>query len=187
VVAEASDGEEAVRLCGLHNRCRGMDMMIAGHGRVNGDPKDQGAESGYPGARSDQLSGGAFVRDALKAGRSATCSRLAIDSLLRPSVARAAGSLHYIARPPRRLFRARQLDRELVEELTERNGSSRTVVQGRSNQEIARQLYLGLSTVRFHVSAILAKLGAANRAEAAAMAVRYNCLTEYTEVHTVSH
>jgi DNA-binding NarL/FixJ family response regulator len=50
------------------------------------------------------------------------------------------------------------------------------VVQGRSKQEIARELYLGLSTVRFHVSAILAKLGAANRAEAAAMAVKHDLL-----------
>ena len=50
------------------------------------------------------------------------------------------------------------------------------MVQGRSNQEIAAQLYLCLSTVRFHVSTILAKLGAANRAEAAAMAVKYSLI-----------
>jgi DNA-binding NarL/FixJ family response regulator len=65
----------------------------------------------------------------------------------------------------------------LVEELTERQREVLAlVVQGRSNQEIARQLYLGLSTVRFHVSAILAKLGAANRAEAAAIAVKHHLL-----------
>jgi two-component system, NarL family, response regulator LiaR len=45
------------------------------------------------------------------------------------------------------------------------------VVQGYSNQEIANKLFVSLATVRFHVSTILAKLGAANRAEAAALAV----------------
>ncbi len=64
-----------------------------------------------------------------------------------------------------------------MEELTERQREVLAlIVQGRSNQEIASQVYVSLSTVRFHVSAILAKLGAANRAEAAAMAVKYNLL-----------
>jgi DNA-binding CsgD family transcriptional regulator len=38
---------------------------------------------------------------------------------------------------------------------------------GRTNQEIARELQLALSTVRLHVKHILAKLGAANRTQAA--------------------
>ena len=45
---------------------------------------------------------------------------------------------------------------------------------GESNAAIARTLQLSLSTVRFHVSAILAKMGAANRAEAAALAVKHH-------------
>jgi NarL family two-component system response regulator LiaR len=47
------------------------------------------------------------------------------------------------------------------------------VVEGLSNLQIAHQLGISLSTVRFHVSTILSKLGAANRAEAAALAVKY--------------
>ena len=40
------------------------------------------------------------------------------------------------------------------------------VAQGKSNQEIARQLYVSLKTVRNHVSNILLKLQVADRAQA---------------------
>lgn len=50
------------------------------------------------------------------------------------------------------------------------------VAQGRSNREIGRQLYISGKTVSVHVSAILAKLGAAGRTEAVAVASRQGLL-----------
>ena len=47
------------------------------------------------------------------------------------------------------------------------------ISQGQTNREIAASLYLGEGTVRNYVSTILDKLGAANRAEASAYAVRH--------------
>ena len=43
---------------------------------------------------------------------------------------------------------------------------------GLKNHQIASELHISLSTVQFHVSNILAKLGARNRTEAATLAVR---------------
>ncbi len=47
---------------------------------------------------------------------------------------------------------------------------ARTIARGRTNQEIAAELVISLSTVKTHVSAIGAKLGARNRVEIAAWA-----------------
>ena len=52
------------------------------------------------------------------------------------------------------------------------------VADGRSNGEIARQLYISTKTVSVHVSNILAKLGAAGRTEAAAIARREGLLDD---------
>lgn len=54
-----------------------------------------------------------------------------------------------------------------VDALTEREHEVLTLMaQGLQNKEIAAQLMIGERTVKFHVSAILAKLGAGNRTEA---------------------
>lgn len=48
------------------------------------------------------------------------------------------------------------------------------VSEGKTNKEIAEALFLGQGTVRNYVSNILSKLNVANRAEAAAFAVKHN-------------
>ena len=48
----------------------------------------------------------------------------------------------------------------------------RAIARGRTNQEIAAELFISLSTVKGHVAGIQGKLGLRNRAEAAAHAVR---------------
>lgn len=48
------------------------------------------------------------------------------------------------------------------------------VAEGLTNRQIAVKLYLGEGTVRNYVSSVLAKIGASNRAEAAAYAVKHN-------------
>jgi NarL family two-component system response regulator LiaR len=47
------------------------------------------------------------------------------------------------------------------------------IVQGLSNEEIAERLVISPATARHHVSACIQKLGAANRAQAASLAVKH--------------
>ncbi|MBV9592594.1 MAG: tetratricopeptide repeat protein, partial [Actinobacteria bacterium] len=51
------------------------------------------------------------------------------------------------------------------------------LVDGRSNRQVANQLYISEKTVSVHVSNLLAKLGVRSRTEAAAVAVRDGLLT----------
>ena len=52
----------------------------------------------------------------------------------------------------------------------------RMIAIGKSNQEIAASIFRSPNTVANHVRSILAKLGAANRTEAATFAVRHGLL-----------
>ena len=58
-------------------------------------------------------------------------------------------------------------------DLTERERDVlKLMVQGLNNQQIASELVIGLSTVKYHVSNIISKLGVSNRTEAASLAVQ---------------
>jgi DNA-binding NarL/FixJ family response regulator len=62
---------------------------------------------------------------------------------------------------------------ERPESLTAREREVLTLVAaGRTNRQIAQQLYISDKTVSVHVSNLLAKLGARSRTEAAAIARR---------------
>ncbi|GGM90727.1 DNA-binding response regulator [Thermopolyspora flexuosa] len=84
------------------------------------------------------------------------------DSLVSPSVT--VRLLKHLARPTPQARRPR-------EPLTERElDVVRLVARGRTNQEVAAELFVSLSTVKTHLGSIQAKLGARNRVEIAAWA-----------------
>ena len=71
------------------------------------------------------------------------------------------------------LPRRRAVTAELVEPLTPReNEVLQLLAEGRSNKSIAARLGISEHTAKFHVNAILGKLGAATRTEALAQAAR---------------
>jgi NarL family two-component system response regulator YdfI len=69
--------------------------------------------------------------------------------------------------------RAPETDFDLVEELTEREVEVlRMLAEGFANKEIASRMGISDHTVKFHISSILAKLGASSRTEAVTIGVR---------------
>lgn len=66
-------------------------------------------------------------------------------------------------------------------DLTEREMDVlRLIAEGKSNQEIADALFIGVKTVKFHVTNLLAKLGVEDRTQAAIYALK-NGLVEETQ------
>ncbi|MBU7320772.1 response regulator [Paenibacillus oleatilyticus] len=60
------------------------------------------------------------------------------------------------------------------EELTEREMEVlRLIAAGKSNQDVADELFIGVKTVKFHVTNILAKLGVEDRTQAAIYAYKH--------------
>ncbi|MNG34406.1 Transcriptional regulatory protein LiaR [compost metagenome] len=60
------------------------------------------------------------------------------------------------------------------EQLTEREMDVlKLVAQGKSNQEIADDLFIGIKTVKFHVTNIFSKLGVDDRTQAAIYAHKH--------------
>lgn len=179
VLAEAGSGEEAVRLCQEQQPdVVLMDIMMPG---MDGVATTRALKQQCPKAQILVLTSfqeGQYVRDALKAGAIGYLLKdVAIDELAQAVRNANAGqsTLHRAATAA--LIQPPAVRPDLTEELTERQREVLSlVVQGYSNQEIANRLFVSLATVRFHVSTILAKLGASNRAEAAAMAVKHRLL-----------
>jgi len=71
-------------------------------------------------------------------------------------------------------FRQPKTETAPHEELTEREMEVlRLIAQGKSNQEVADELFIGIKTVKFHVTNILAKLGVEDRTQAAIYAFKH--------------
>ncbi|MBO8170167.1 MAG: response regulator transcription factor [Thermoanaerobacteraceae bacterium] len=86
------------------------------------------------------------------------------ESILDPSI---TGRVMELLRNPE------QLEQPGVNELNDTEKKILVLIaEGKTNKEIARELYLSHKTIKNYVSNILSKLGLSNRAEAAAFAVR---------------
>jgi NarL family two-component system response regulator LiaR len=87
----------------------------------------------------------------------------------RPTLAPEAAEalIHAASQPPKLGFDLTDREREVLA----------LMVHGLNNLEIAEQLVVSRSTVRFHVSNILSKLEAVNRAEAVGLAVQHKLIS----------
>jgi NarL family two-component system response regulator LiaR len=180
MVAEAENGKEALDLCSQMSDSEAMpdvilmDMLMP---EMDGVAATQAILDRCPEVQVIALTSfetGSLVQDALQAGAIGYLLKdAAIDELAGAIRAAHAGRATLAPAAARALAEADLEPTTPEYNLTDREREVLTlVVEGLSNLQIARQLDVSLSTARFHVSTILSKLGAANRAEAAALAMK---------------
>jgi NarL family two-component system response regulator LiaR len=180
LVGEAESGEEALRLCNeIQPDVILMDMLMPG---MDGAATTRAILEHYPDVRVIALTSfdeGGLVEEALKAGAiSYMLKDAAIDELADAIRLASAGQSTLAPAAAQALAQAAVQPPEQDFDLTQRQLEVLAlIVEGSSNAEIAERLTISLPTARFHVSTILSKLRATNRAEAAALAVKYRLIS----------
>jgi NarL family two-component system response regulator LiaR len=176
VVGQAADGREAVRLCEQERPdVVLMDLVMP---EMNGLDAIREIRARCPEVgvialttfQDDQS-----VRGALEAGAIGYLLKdVGIDELAAAIRAARDGKPTLAPEAADVLLRAARAPRPLGHDLSGREREVLALMaQGLNNREIADRLVIGETTVKFHVRAILAKLGARGRAEAAALAVQH--------------
>lgn len=182
VVAEAATGEEAVEAAKLHRPdVAVMDIRMPG---ISGIEACRRIAAEVSGCRIIMLTSYAedeLVMAAIQAGASGyVLKRIGDNELVQAveRVSRGEGMLDpamtaSVFAEVRKSTQAQQA--AAFSDLTPQEMAVLAkVAEGLTNRQIAVKLFLGEGTVRNYVSSVLSKIGASNRAEAAAYAVKHN-------------
>jgi NarL family two-component system response regulator LiaR len=176
LVGTADSGTAAMRLCEeVQPDVVLMDMMMP---EMNGVVATRAILERCPQARVIALTSfqeGSLVQEALQAGAiSYLLKDVSMEELAQAIRSAHAGKATLAPEAAQALAEAATHAQDPGYDLTDREREVLDlIVEGKSNAEIADELAVSLSTARFHVSTILSKLGATNRAEAAALAVKH--------------
>lgn len=178
VVGQAADGNEAIALahrlrpdvCLFDIRMPNLNGVEATRRLAGPDVQDPMAVVVITTFDTDD-----HVTAALRAGAKGFLLKDAGPDLLVHAIRAAAEGDALIAPSVTARLLARLADaapathpRQPITPLTEREEEvAVTVAQGRSNAEIAAELYISLSTVKFHIASLMSKIGARNRVEIA--------------------
>ncbi len=179
VVGEASNGAEGIRLAEQYKPdVILMDLVMDG---MDGIETTKRVLAIYPECKVIVLT--SFIDDekmypAIEAGAFSyllkTLRASEIADAIRAAVRGQSVLESQVAAKMMDRLRQPKEQRAAHEELTEREMEVlRLLAQGRSNQEIAEQLYIGIKTVKFHVTNLLAKLGVEDRTNAAIYAYKH--------------
>jgi NarL family two-component system response regulator LiaR len=182
LVGEAASGEEAVQLCAqFQPDVVLMDLMMAG---MNGAAATRVICERWPGMRVIALTNfqdAELVQGALEAGATGYLLKNVSAAELADAIRAAHAGQPTLAPEATQVLidaATHPPAEEVGCDLTPREREVLALMaEGLSNPEIAEQLVIGLSTVKFHVSSIFSKLGVSGRAEAIALAWQHDLVT----------
>lgn len=178
---EAPDGEAALM---AFDRCKPdvvlMDVVMP---RMDGVAALKALRARDPNARVVMLSsfpGEDVVQQAIASGAMGFVLKNATAEELAHAIRRAYnGSRILSPEATDALVHAMRRDSAPGADLTAREREVLAhMARGLNNSEIADRLFLSVSTIKFHVSAILSKLGVTNRVEAVALALQHGLLRD---------
>jgi two-component system, NarL family, response regulator LiaR len=177
LVGEAGDGQEAVKFCEkTQPDVILMDLLMP---KMDGVAATKVIKEKWPKVQVIALTSfkeKEYVEGALKAGalgyllknissdELANAIRRAVSG--QPSLSPEAAQvlIQKVNEPPQPGFDLTEREKEILA----------LMVEGLSNSQIAEKLIVSQSTVKFHVSNVLSKLGVSSRTEAVALAVKKN-------------
>ena len=180
LVGEAANGEDAIQLCAqVLPDVVLMDMVMPD---MDGVTATHAIRQQFPEVQVIALTSfkdKGLVQDALQAGAIGYLLKdVSADALAQAIRAAHAGRATLSSEAAQALVQAAAQPPTPGHDLTERERDVLALlVEGLNNRQIADRLVVSPSTIKSHVSHILAKLGVASRTEAAALAVRHRLVT----------
>lgn len=175
LVGEAENGQQAVVRAGLlQPDVILMDLMMP---VMDGIAATQAIKRQHPAIQIIALTSfqeDELVQNALKAGAVGYLMKNVTALELAAAIRSAReGKMTLSSEAAQALVRASQQAQEFPEALTDREREVlKLMVEGLNNAEIAERLVVSLSTVKYHISNILGKLGVDNRVAAVTLAIQ---------------
>lgn len=177
LVGEAKSGEEALRICAnAEPDVVLMDLVMPG---MDGPEATRAIRAAHPAIQVIALTSfpeETLVEAALQAGAIGYLLKTVEPDELADAIRAAQRGQSTLApEAAQALIHAHTRQPKPGHDLTEREREVLALmVKGLTNQAIAQQLSVSANTTKFHVSNVLAKLGASSRTEAVALALEHH-------------